>query len=53
MEQLGHLFFSFDVLVEVQQLLSQLDHHVNLADEDLVKLFDISFDIAAWLIDLF
>jgi len=53
MEQLGHLLFSLDVLVEIKQLPPQIVHHVYFLDQHLVELHHVVLHIRPRLINLF
>lgn len=43
--QFGQLLFSFDVLVEVEAVSSQVLHHFNLTNQDLVELLDVRLHV--------
>lgn len=48
--QFGQLLFSLDVLVEVEAVPSQVHHHLNLTNQDLVELLDVGLDVGAGLV---
>ena len=50
--QFGEDLFGLDVLVEVEDVAAQLDHHFDLLDEDLVQLLDVGLDVGAGLVDV-
>lgn len=50
--QFGELLLGLDVLVEVENLASQIRHHFNLALKYLVELLHVVFHIGAWLVHI-
>lgn len=45
--QFGQLLLGLDVLVEVETMSSQVHHHFNLANQDLVELFHVRLHVGA------
>ena len=50
--QLGQDLLGLDVLVEVEHVATQIDHHLDLANQDLVQLLNIVLDVRARLVDV-
>lgn len=50
--QFSQDLLSLNVFVEVKDVSTEIYHHFDLANEDLVKLLDVVFDIGARLVDI-